>query len=167
MKLAEALILRADCQKRMLQLQQRLIRSAKVQEGEQPPENPNQLITELEAVFAELADLIKRINQTNAQTIFGEGTLSDVLAERDILRLKHGAYDSLIQAASIRHERYSRSEVRFVSTIAIAEIQREVDTLARNYRELDAQIQALNWQTDVVEGNGNGRSSGSLGLAEK
>ncbi|MDJ0705411.1 MAG: DIP1984 family protein [Leptolyngbyaceae cyanobacterium MO_188.B28] len=159
MKLAEALILRADCQKRIVQLQQRLIRSAKIQEGEQPPENPNELITELEAVSAELADLIKRINQTNSQTPFGDGTLSDVLAERDILRLKRGAYDSLIQAASIRQERYSRSEVRFISTVAIAEIQREVDTLSRDYRELDAQIQALNWQTDVVEGNGNGGAS--------
>ena len=156
MKLAEALILRADCQKRMVQLQQRLIRSAKVQEGEQPPENPNELVTELEAVAAELADLIKRINKTNSQTVFGEGTLSDVLAERDILRLKRGAYDSLIQAASIRQERYSRSEVRFISTVPIAEIQHEVDTLYRDYRELDAQIQALNWQTDVVEGNGDG-----------
>ena len=37
MKLAEALIQRADCQKRIAQLRQRLTRSAKVQEGEQPP----------------------------------------------------------------------------------------------------------------------------------
>lgn len=35
MKLAEALILRADYQKRLAQLQQHLIRSARVQEGEQ------------------------------------------------------------------------------------------------------------------------------------
>ena len=71
MKLAEALILQADCQKRMVQLQQRLIR--RVQEGEQPPENPNELVTELEAVSAELADLIKRINKTNSQTAFKRG----------------------------------------------------------------------------------------------
>lgn len=44
MKLAEVLILRADCQKRIDQLRQRLLRSAKVQEGEQPPENPQQLL---------------------------------------------------------------------------------------------------------------------------
>jgi len=47
MKLAEALILRADCQKRLAQLQQRLARSAVIQEGEAPPENPQVLIAEV------------------------------------------------------------------------------------------------------------------------
>lgn len=58
MKLAEALILRADYQKRIAQLQQRLIRSARVQEGEQPPEDPQELVTELETTTTELTRLI-------------------------------------------------------------------------------------------------------------
>ena len=48
MKLAEALILRADNQKRLEQVCQRLLRSAKVQEGDQPPEDPGALIEALE-----------------------------------------------------------------------------------------------------------------------
>ena len=36
MKLAEALILRADCQKRIAQLKGRLLVNAKVQEGDAP-----------------------------------------------------------------------------------------------------------------------------------
>jgi len=36
MKLAEALVLRADCQRKAAQLQQRLERVVKVQEGEPP-----------------------------------------------------------------------------------------------------------------------------------
>ena len=44
MKLAEALILRADSQKRFEQLKQRVVRSAKVQEGDEPPENPRDLL---------------------------------------------------------------------------------------------------------------------------
>ena len=40
MKLAEALVLRADGQKRIEQLQQRLIQNAKVQADDQPAENP-------------------------------------------------------------------------------------------------------------------------------
>jgi len=59
MKLAEALILRADCNKRFEQLKQRVIRSTMVQEGDEPPENPKELIEELERVSKELADLIK------------------------------------------------------------------------------------------------------------
>jgi hypothetical protein len=40
MKLAEALILRADCQKRIAQLKSRLLVNAKVQEGDAPAGDP-------------------------------------------------------------------------------------------------------------------------------
>jgi hypothetical protein len=68
MRLAEALILRADRQKRIEQLRARLTMAAKVQEGEEPPENPTELIQELERVSDELLDLIRRINKTNSAT---------------------------------------------------------------------------------------------------
>ena len=48
MKLAEALTLRGDLQKRAAQLQTRLHNNAKVQEGESPAEDPRQLLAELE-----------------------------------------------------------------------------------------------------------------------
>lgn len=151
MKLAEALILRSDAQKRIAQLQERLVRSAQVQEGETPPEDPQQLLAELEATLAELEDLIKRINRTNSTTNFDEGTLSDVLAERDVLTLKRNAYNRLIQQAAIRPQRYGLAEVRFLSTVDIAALQQHLDRLSRDYRELDSQIQASNWETDLIE----------------
>lgn len=151
MKLAEALILRADCQKRIAQLQQRLYRSVKVQEGEQPPENPQALLAELETVSSELVTLIKRINRTNSITELQSGTLADALAERDVLIQKRSTYLSLVEMAVIRQDRYSRSEVRFVSTVDVAALQRQVDNLAREHRELDSQIQAMNWQIDLIE----------------
>ncbi|MCU0569467.1 MAG: DIP1984 family protein [Oculatellaceae cyanobacterium Prado106] len=151
MKLAEALILRADYQKRMAQLQQRLIRSAQVQEGEQPPELPQELLTELEAIATELTRLIQRINRTNSTTLFQNAPLANALAERDVLRLRRSAYDSLINAAAMRQDRYMRSELRLVSTVDVAELQQQVDRMARDYRELDAQIQAMNWATDLIE----------------
>ena len=96
MKLAEALILRADAQKRIEQLKQRLANSAKVQQGDESPENPQELLVELERAFSTLADLIKRINKTNSATGFdADKTLSDVLAERDVLMAKRNAYASL------------------------------------------------------------------------
>jgi ABC-type hemin transport system substrate-binding protein len=48
MKLAEALILRADTQKRIEQLKQRLNANARVQQGEKPAEDPKKLMTELD-----------------------------------------------------------------------------------------------------------------------
>ncbi|MEM8805261.1 MAG: DIP1984 family protein [Cyanobacteria bacterium P01_G01_bin.38] len=151
MKLAEALILRADCQKRIAQLRQRLMRSAKVQEGEQPPENPQELLSELGSAIAELTSLIQRINKTNSNAAFGDGTLTDALAQRDTLIINRNVLDALIQEASITHNRYSRSEVRFASTVDVADLQRQLDGLAQSHRLLDSQIQALNWQIDLLE----------------
>ena len=152
MKLAEALILRADCQKRFGQLKSRLHTNAKVQEGDAPAETPQDLIAELGRVSAELLDLIKRINRTNATTAFaGTLTISDALAERDVLMLQRAAYVELAQNASISHDRYSRSEVKYVATINVAGIQQHADELAKNYRELDTRIQELNWQTELVD----------------
>lgn len=152
MKLAEALILRADCQKRIEQLRQRLIRSAKVQEGEQPPENPQALIAELEATLNELADLIKRINKTNSLTNLSDGiTISDALAQRDTLLLKRSIYDSLVNAAAVTTNRYSQAEIKSFSTVNIAELQTQMDQLSRQIRELDTRIQAANWNIELMD----------------
>ena len=154
MKLAEALILRADCQKRIAQLKSRLLVNAKVQEGDAPAETPQELIAELGRVSTELLDLIKRINRTNsnsATAFAGRGTISDALAERDVLALQRAAYAELAQTAAISHGRFTRSEVKYVSTINVAEIQKRADELAKNYRDLDGRIQELNWQTELVE----------------
>jgi len=151
MKLAEALILRADCQKRFEQLKARIVRNALVQEGDAPSENPLELLVEAERVSNELVDLIKRINKTNSLTVFEAGrTLSDALADRDVLVLKRGGYHELANAASATQSRYSRSEVKFKSTVDVPEVQKRVDELSKAYRELDARIQEFNWQTELV-----------------
>jgi len=152
MKLAEALILRADCKKRLEQLKARVIRNAKVQEGDAPAEEPQALLAEAERVARELADLITRINRTNSATPFGDGlSLSDALAERDALGLRFRIYSEVAQAASISQDRYSRSEVKYVSAVNVADAQKQADDLARQYRSLDARIQELNWQAELSE----------------
>jgi hypothetical protein len=152
MKLAEALILRADSQRRVEQLKQRLLRSAKVQEGDEPAEQPSALLAELETVSRDLVRLIQQINATNAATPLDQGmTMSDAIAARDALRQRQGIYRDLAAAATITQDRYSKSEVRFRSTVDVAEIQRTADRLAREHRELDAKIQEANWRIDLRE----------------
>jgi hypothetical protein len=152
MKLAEALILRADAQKRIEQLKQRLLRNAKVQEGDAPAENPRDLIAELDRVAADLTRLIQQINRTNSATILADGTVvSDALARRDVLAKQHAVYRDLAATATVDQTRYSRSEVKFVSTVDVAATQRRADDLARQHRELDAAIQAANWSSDLLE----------------
>ena len=48
MKIAEALALRADLQKHLEQLKQRLVKNARIQEGDRPEEDPVELQSELE-----------------------------------------------------------------------------------------------------------------------
>jgi hypothetical protein len=40
--------------------------------------------------------------------------------------------------------------MRFVPTIDGAELRKQIDGLAKNWRELDAQIQAVNWTTELA-----------------
>jgi methyl-accepting chemotaxis protein len=88
MKIAEALALRSDLQKRLEQLKQRLVRNARIQEGDAPAEDPIGLETELEEVAKQLTSMIQRINRTNAATQLVPQTLADALAERDVLKMR-------------------------------------------------------------------------------
>ena len=151
MKLAEALALRSDLQKRLEQLKQRLVKNARIQEGDTPVEDPAELQAELEKSAQELTLLIQRINRTNAQSPFGTGTLADSLAERDVLKIRYTAYRELANAASTAQGRTTRSEVKFISTVSVASTQRKADDLARHYRELDTRIQEMDWLTTLLE----------------
>lgn len=151
MRLAEALVLRADAQKRLEQLKERLLRNAKVQDGDKPGEDPAELLKEYETAAGELTSLIQRINRTNARAQFKDSSLSDALAKRDVLTLRSNLYRDLAKAASITFSRQTVSEVRFRSTVSIAQIQKQADALAREHRELDARIQELDWQVDLAD----------------
>jgi hypothetical protein len=152
MKLAEALATRADQQTRLQELKDRLARNVYVQEGDKPAEDPAQLLAEVATLSDSLADLIHRINKTNLQVSLDSGvSLTQALATRDVLKLRHSVIASTAQAASIRRDRFSRSEVRFVSTVDVQKLQTEADDLAKRFRQLDGQIQEANWKADLVK----------------
>src|ERR1700691_5711498 len=151
MKIAEALALRADLQKRLEQLKQRLVKNARVQEGDAPVEDPAELQVEFEKSARELISLIQRINRPSASSPFGSGTLADSLAERDVLKIRYSAYRELANAASTAQGRTTRSEIKFISTVSVAATQRKADDLAREYRELDTRIQEADWLTILLE----------------
>ena len=83
MKLATALSERADLQRRITELGGRLNNNAKVQDGEKPSEDPNELLNELNKDFERLEELIARINYTNNETKSCDRTLTDLIAKRD------------------------------------------------------------------------------------
>ena len=150
MKLAEALNIRADMQKHVVQLKERIDSNVKVQEGDQPAEQPSLLFTELQEVLTRLQVLISKINLVNTKTVIDGKTMTEMLAEKDVLKMKLEIFRSAYSNAIIKCERYSRNEVRYVSAIDCESLQKKIDTISKQYRELDLKIQEINWSTEIV-----------------
>ncbi|GGT40422.1 DIP1984 family protein [Streptomyces purpureus] len=156
MKLAEALALRADAARRVEQLRARVVGNARYQEGEAPAEDAASLLGDAGAALDELEALIRRINRTNAQAVIaGGGTLTDALARRDVLRLRHAVITSAADAAAGRDKhgsaRQLRSELKMLSALPVAELRAQADVLARELREVDVLIQRSNWEVDLLD----------------
>ncbi len=152
MKLAEALVERKAAQEKIGELNERLQRVVLVQEGEQPAEQPAALLQELAEVAQRLEVLIVAINRTNDQALLPDGrTIMAAIAQRDVVRMQIGVLDTLIRAAGSPQFRTRGSEIKFVVTLDIAQLQRDRDRLAKQYRELDTAIQAVNWSADLLE----------------
>ena len=150
MKLAEALNQRADLQKRIAQLRERISNNMKVQEGDQPAEKPADLFAELSHSLKELESLIVRINRTNQETAWEGKTLTEMIAGKDVLSLQLSVLRSALDAANVRSDRYSRNEIKFVRTVDVNELQKRVDDQSRDLRELDSRLQQANWKTDLL-----------------
>ena len=153
MKLAEALSLRAAAARRVEQLRTRIVANARFQEGEEPTEDAAALLAEAGAVLNELEDLIRRINKTNAATQIGpEGTITDALARRDVLRIRHSVVTAAADSAAGRGGgRQLRSELKMLTALPVAQLRSQADDLARQIREIDVSIQKSNWEFDLMD----------------
>ena len=151
MKLAEALILRSDLQKRIEQLRVRLNNNAKVQENDEPSENPEELLNELDNNINQLKILIKQINRTNCVTVSNGQTLADLIAERDTLTLKSNILRGFLNIAGQKVNLYSTTEIKIMNTVDVPALQKELDQLSKKIRETDTELQQANWLTELIE----------------
>lgn len=158
MKLAEALALRGDAQKRLAQIEARATAVARYQEGEEPAEDATVLLAQARVVADEIEGLIVKINRTNAATEISAGfTITDAIARRDVLGLRRKTVVAVADAAAGTGDdsqpwgRQLRSELREMTDVPVADLRQEADDLAKQYREVDLQIQAANWATELVE----------------
>jgi DNA-binding FrmR family transcriptional regulator len=150
MKLAEALLLRADIQKKLASLQARAQKYAVVQEGERPAEDPKEILRQIEAVSTELQRLVFTINRANLTHRIKTGeSLTEALANRDGLVLRHRILQSIADVCAKPPERYGVKEIRWVTTVDVAAIQGQVDGLAKQIREINAAIQEAGWQVEL------------------
>lgn len=153
MRLAEALALRADLQKSIDSLRERITMSARYQEGETPAEDASALLAEAGEKLDRLEHLIAAINATNSVIRLADGTtMTAALAQRDVLRLRHGLLSQAAQAgAGGFGHRQMRSELRQLTAVDVPAIRAEADALAQRIRALDGRIQEANWTQDLQD----------------
>ena len=144
MKLANALAQRSELQTRINQLRVRLNNNSLVQEGETPAEDPKELLKELDKDYKTLESLIASINRTNNETKLDSGeTLTELLARRDCLTGKLEIMRQFLDHASA-------SEIKIVSTVDVRSLQKQVDKLSAQLRQVDETIQEKNWTTELL-----------------
>ena len=152
MKLAEALIKRADIKNKAEQIKKRLAQNIKVQEDDEPIEDAKALFHQYNDLMDELHAVTKQINYTNAHTKLDGSTIIDAIANRDCLKVKIATYREMIEKASILRDRgFGREDsTKYVRCVDISELQKQTDEMSRQYRQLDTKIQSLNWMTDLL-----------------
>ena len=149
MKLTEALSIRADLQNRIDQLKSRLKYSAKVQEGDQPSEDVNELYKELDECLSQFEEIVYRINRTNMQTVHEGETLTQMIARKDALKLRLTVMRDLLKHV-VENDRYGRQEIKYVRTVDVGELRKVTDNYSKQLRNLDMKLQSLNWSVDLI-----------------
>ncbi len=152
MKLAEALMLRSDIQKKLASLRERVGQNAVVQDGDTPHEEPQKLLDETVAVLTELEVLVIRVNDANQRHKLPDGrTLTEAIARRATLTARHSLLQHALASSKKEPDRYSMSEIKWVATLDVSRLQKQTEDLAKQIRELNAVIQETNWKIELEE----------------
>ncbi len=152
MKIAEALLLRADMQKKLASLRERVGQNAVVQEGDQPHEDSSKLIKEAFSVLKEFESLVFKINQANLTNTLPDGrSLTQAIAQRDTLVTQHSLLQHAIASTQKEPDRYSMAEIKWVATLKVASLQKQTEDLAKKIREHNAAIQEANWNAELED----------------
>lgn len=149
MKLAEALCVRADLQKRIQQIEGRLKSVVKIQEGDEPDENAEDLFSELQQATKQLEDIVYRINQTNLHAMRDGVSITRMIAKRDALDWEISILRNVLKEASQNEYRYGRNEIKYVKTVDVKNFRKKVDSLSADLRRTDLKIQETNWMVEL------------------
>lgn len=154
MKLAEALTKRKNLKEEIEELKQRAAQYAVVQEGNERVGSTEKVLEKIGSKIKELKELIVAINKTNQETLIHDRdknvmTIMEAIACRDMLKLEKLIIDNIADSAIGTVDRFTRNEIRMIPTIDVEKYRKEGDSLAKQYRLLDAEIQAMNWTTEL------------------
>lgn len=155
MKLAEALQIRADLQKRLAQIPVRLRNNSTMQEGTVPAEDPETILREMDSLSRQLEQITTDINLTNSSVKDAEGeTMTALISRRDALRRRVEYMRNFLNAASEVTMRRQSTDIRILPTVNVTEFRKRLDRLSKELRELEMRIQSLNWTSELISTSG-------------
>ena len=152
MKIAEALIKRATLKSDTDALKERMKKNVKIQEGDTAQENDIELLETYKQKCDDLYELTTGINKTNQLTKNADGeSLAELIARRDKYKEIVKTYKTLYDESVIeKMNRFTRNEIKFVCTVSAEKIQNAIQNYSAKYREIDTEIQRLNWLNDLM-----------------
>jgi len=130
-------------------LKHRIVANSQVQEGDEPSENPNDLIAELEEVEQELLVVTGDLTYWNYETYVGHTRLIELITEREMWKAREISYRDFANQGQVSRDRFSRNEIKFISCIDVKDMQRKADEAAKKARALNALIQRTNILTET------------------
>lgn len=150
MKLAEALLLRRDLNNRLFQLRNEISSSVLVQEGDTLDCSITELFKEYDVINQQYSELVVAINRKNATASLADSALllMEALEQREQLRRKHALLTQALDETKAA-PRMGRNEIRLVRTIDTKTLTEQLNTTAKQLRELDGKIQQTNWLVDL------------------
>jgi hypothetical protein len=152
MKIAEALLLRADLKKKIDSMRERIKVNCSVQEGEVPHEDPQKLLADSFRLMQERERLIVQINEANVVIRLPSGkTMMQGLAERERLMAQHSMLKEAAASSQKSNEYYSNREIKWKAVMNVAGLEKQADDLSKKVRELNTEIQSTNWTAELPE----------------
>ena len=112
---------------------------------------PKTLLKELDDCVERLEKIMADINLTNSQTFVEGKSLTEIIARKDALMRKLTVYRSLISQAGYKTMRARGSEIKILSTVNVASLQKKADDISKEIRQLDNTLQENNWKSDLLE----------------
>lgn len=157
MKLAEALMIRAELKKEIDILLDKIIESAVLHDDEEKLEDPNEYLLKLNNHLNELFLTEKKILKTNFESSFDEKrTIYEALLEKQHLaRILH-RYERLIDSVKkkLKPFYYYEDIKKYEKPECLIDIKKlifEKEQFENSYKKLNQQIQKRNWEIDVLE----------------
>lgn len=126
--------------------------NCKVQDGEEPGEDPQELLIDTFRILHEHELLVCEINIANLAIRMPNGkTMMEALAERDRITKQHAILKGAASSSRNQSSYYSNSEIKWKAVMKVDGLEKQADDISKKLRELNTAIQAANWAADIPD----------------